>query len=247
MANLEFEQCSILLTGATSGLGEAIALCLATAGARLWLTGRKLEHLQALADRIPGEHHYLELDLSSSAELEAQLNPWLPADLYGFCHCAGAVDTRPIKLMKPVNSALQMQINYAAALEIARITSLRQHMPGAGSLLFMSSVYANLGAPGQSAYCASKAAITAAARALAVELAPRGIRVNSLAPGFVATAMTAENAKLSTQAIETIIAKHPLGPGSPEQVARAASFLLSPLNTWITGTELIIDGGYSAQ
>jgi NAD(P)-dependent dehydrogenase (short-subunit alcohol dehydrogenase family) len=247
MSDQEFAQCSILLTGATSGLGEAIANSLASAGARLWLTGRKLAQVQALAARLPGEHQCLELDLSSCAELEAQLSAWLPADLYGFCHCAGTVDTRPLKLMKPVNNALQLQINYSAALEIARISSLRQHMPGAGSLLFISSVYANLGAPGQSAYCASKAAISAAARALAVELAPRGIRVNSLAPGFVATAMTKDNAKLSTQALETIIAKHPLGPGSPEQVARAASFLLSPRNTWITGTELIIDGGYSAQ
>lgn len=247
MFNEDFSGRAFLLTGATSGLGEAIALQLAASGASLWLTGRDLAKLAALAARLPGEHQYMQLDLTASSELEAQLNPWLPDMLYGFCHCAGAVDTRPLKLMKPAASALQLQINYAAALEIARIASLRHHMPGAGSLLFISSVYANLGAPGQSAYCASKAAISAAARALAVELAPRQIRVNSLAPGFVATAMTTENAKLSTQALEAIIAKHPLGPGSPEQVARAALFLLSPQNTWITGSELIIDGGYSAQ
>lgn len=247
MISQEFSGCPILLTGATSGLGAAIAHSLAAAGASLWLTGRNLAQLEHLAAQLPGQHQCLRLDLSTSAELEGQLNPWLPDNLYGFCHCAGTVDTRPLKLMKPAPSALQLQINYAAALEIARISSLRHHMPGMGSLLFISSVYANLGAPGQSAYCASKAAISAAARALAVELAPRGIRVNSLAPGFVATAMTLENAKLSQQALEAIIAKHPLGPGSSEQVARAALFLLSPLNTWITGTELIIDGGYSAQ
>jgi NAD(P)-dependent dehydrogenase (short-subunit alcohol dehydrogenase family) len=138
-------------------------------------------------------------------------------------------------------------VNFLAALEIARIASLKTHMPGQGSLLFISSIYANLGAPGQSAYCASKAALSGAARALAVELALRNIRVNSLAPGFVATAMTLEKAKLSEAALAAILAKHPLGPGSPEQIARAACFLLSPHNTWITGTELIIDGGYSAQ
>jgi NAD(P)-dependent dehydrogenase (short-subunit alcohol dehydrogenase family) len=243
----EFKSCAILLTGATSGLGRAIAEQLAAQGARLYLTGRNHEQLECLARSLPGEHHSLELDLSSCEPIEAALNPWLPSDLYGFCHCAGSVDTRPLKLMKPANSAQQMQVNFLAALEIARIASLKTHMPGQGSLLFISSIYANLGAPGQSAYCASKAALSGAARALAVELALRNIRVNSLAPGFVATAMTLEKAKLSEAALAAILAKHPLGPGSPEQIARAACFLLSPHNTWITGTELIIDGGYSAQ
>jgi NAD(P)-dependent dehydrogenase (short-subunit alcohol dehydrogenase family) len=243
----EFNGCSLLLTGATSGLGQAIAERLAAAGAHLYLTGRSLPQLQALAESLPGNHTYLQLDLSACEHLEETLNPWLPDNLYGFCHCAGAVDTRPFKLVKPANNAMQMQVNYFAAFEIARIASLKQHMPGPGSLLFISSIYANVGAPGQAAYCASKAAITSAARALAVELAPRAIKVNSLAPGFVATTMTADNAKLSPQAMDAIIAKHPLGPGSAEQVARAAEFLLAPQNTWITGTQLIIDGGYSAQ
>lgn len=247
MSEGEFNGRSLLITGATSGLGRAIAERLAAAGAHLYLTGRSLPQLQALADGLPGEHCCLQLDLSASAHIEDILNPWLPDNLYGFCHCAGTVDTRPIKLMKPTTSNLQMQINFLAAFEIARIVSLKQHMPGPGSLLFISSIYANLGAPGQSAYCASKAAVAAAARALAVELAPRAICVNSLAPGFVATAMTEQNAQLSAQAMAAIVAKHPLGPGSPEQVARAALFLLSPHNTWITGTQLIIDGGYSAQ
>jgi NAD(P)-dependent dehydrogenase (short-subunit alcohol dehydrogenase family) len=247
MTQAEFDGCSILLTGATSGLGRAICERLAQAGARLWLTGRNIKSLTALACELPGEHQCLELDLSACTHLEAALSPWLPNDLFGFCHCAGVVDTRPIKLMKPASSAAQMQVNYFAAFEIARIASLRQHMPTPGTLLFISSVYANVGAPGQSAYCASKAAISAAARALAVELAPRNIRVNTLAPGFIATAMTTENVKLSTQAREAIVAKHPLGAGTAEEVARAACFLLSPHNTWMTGTELIIDGGYSAQ
>ena len=95
MFNEDFSGRAILLTGATSGLGEAIALQLAASGASLWLTGRDLAKLAALAARLPGEHQYMQLDLTTSSELEAQLNPWLPDMLYGFCHCAGAVDTRP--------------------------------------------------------------------------------------------------------------------------------------------------------
>lgn len=244
--NSEFSGCNILISGACSGIGREIAEVLAQSGANLWLTGRNLERLEQLAASLPGQHHCLELDLSSCEPIEAGLGPWLPANLYGFCHCAGVVDTRPFKLMKPASSHQQMQVNFLAGFEMARIASLSRHMPAAGSLLFISSIYADVGAPGQSAYCASKAAIAGAARALAVELAPRSIKVNSLAPGFVATAMT-DQTKLSKEAMEAIIAKHPLGAGSTAQVARAAAFLLSPNNTWITGTQLIVDGGYSAQ
>lgn len=242
----EFSGCNILISGATSGIGCVIAEVLAQSGANLWLTGRKLARLEQLAESLPGQHHCLELDLSSCDQIDASLDPWLPADIYGFCHCAGVVDTRPFKLMKPASSHQQMQVNFLAGFEMARIASLTRHMPAAGNLLFISSIYADVGAPGQSAYCASKAAIAGATKALAVELAPRFIRVNSLAPGFVATAMT-DQTKLSREAMEAIVAKHPLGAGSAAQVARAAAFLLSPHNTWITGTQLIIDGGYSAQ
>lgn len=241
----------ILLSGATSGLGRAIAQALAARNARLLLLGRDPGLLTQLQDSLPQAptHQSLSLDLQAVEAIEAQLAPSLAAlgALYGFCHCAGTVDSRPFKLIRPAALQQQLTVNALAGLELARICSLKNHMPGAGSLLFISSIYASLGAPGQIGYCASKGMLNAAARAMALELAPRGLRVNSLSPGFVATDMTLTKARLAAAQLQAILDKHPLGAGRPEDVARAAVFLLSPANSWVTGTDLVVDGGYSAQ
>jgi NAD(P)-dependent dehydrogenase (short-subunit alcohol dehydrogenase family) len=102
--------------------------------------------------------------------------------------------------------------------------------------------------PGQIGYCATKGGVAAAVRAMAVELARRKIRVNTLSPGLVRTSMTdAALSLLSERQVKDIEEAHPLGTGTPEDVARAAAFLLAPQNPWITGAELVIDGGYTAR
>lgn len=247
MQTESFEGRKILLAGASSGLGIAIAKKLDSMGANLILTGRNLEKLTGLQSSLNGQHKLLYLDLVDSEKIEAQLPLNELTDIYGLCYCAGIVETRPIKLMKPMQFLSQMQTNTLAALELTRLLTQKTLMPAEGSILFISSIYSTVGAPGQSAYCASKGAIAAASRALAIELAPRQIRVNCLAPGFVATDMTLQKAKLNETQLQAIIQKHPLGAGSEEQIARAAAFLLSPANLWITGTELCVDGGYTAQ
>jgi NAD(P)-dependent dehydrogenase (short-subunit alcohol dehydrogenase family) len=225
----------ILLTGATSGLGSVIAKWLAEMGAILILTGRDQSRLDLLQEKLPGQHQILLMDLSDPQTIESQLKPELLSDLYGLCFCAGVVETRPIKLMKPTHFLNHMQVNSFSALELTRLLTQKQFMSTEGSVVYITSIYSIIGAPGQSAYCASKGALAAASRALAVELAPRHIRVNCIAPG------------LGEAQIQAIIDKHPLGAGSEEQVARAVAFLLSPANRWITGTELCVDGGYTAQ
>jgi NAD(P)-dependent dehydrogenase (short-subunit alcohol dehydrogenase family) len=117
-----------------------------------------------------------------------------------------------------------------------------------GSVVWISSVYAHVGAPGQIAYCATKGAIGAAARAMALELTPRRVRVNCVSPGLVKTEMTlAAGSRMTAEQWSKIEALHPLGVGSVQDVARAVGFLLDPLNAWITGADLVIDGGYSLQ
>ena len=118
--------------------------------------------------------------------------------------------------------------------------------PGA-SVVFMSSVSAQHGRPGMAAYAAAKAAVEGAVRALAVELAPRQIRVNAIAAGGVHTPMNAQAvANLSEGSADAYAAAHPLGLGQPDDVASAALFLLSAAARWITGTVMVVDGGYSA-
>jgi NAD(P)-dependent dehydrogenase (short-subunit alcohol dehydrogenase family) len=142
-----------------------------------------------------------------------------------------------------------MIVNLFGGLELARIISRRDVIdPAGGSLLFFSSVYGRVGVPGQTGYSASKGAVTAAVRSMAIELARRRIRVNAISPGFVMTPMTgAALDALSPEQIAAIEQKHPLGRGAAVDVARAALFLLAPGTTWITGVDLPVDGGYSAQ
>ena len=143
----------------------------------------------------------------------------------------------------------QLNVNLLAGLELARVICRRDVMtPEGGSLLFLSSVYGQVGMPGQIGYCATKGALVAAARAMAIELARRKIRVNCISPGLVFTEMTKQAlGVLSADHVDKLKAAHPLGIGEPEDVARAAVFLLAPSNRWITGADLAVDGGFTAQ
>jgi NAD(P)-dependent dehydrogenase (short-subunit alcohol dehydrogenase family) len=169
--------------------------------------------------------------------------------IYGLCHAAGVVQTRPLASTGAEVVRAQMEINLIAGLELARAVCRRDVLaPEGGSLLFISSVYGRVGMAGQIGYCATKGAVASAVRALAVELARRRVRANCLSPGLVLTAMTRQSlGVLSAEHVEQLKAAHPLGVGEPQDVARAAAFLLSPASRWITGADLAVDGGFTAQ
>jgi len=197
------------------------------------------------------EHRVCALDLAlhdalapAILELRETAGP-----LYGLCHAAGVVQTRPLSATAVPVIQDQMGINLVAGLELARALCRRDVMhPDGGSILFISSVYGHVGMPGQIGYCASKGALVAAARAMAMELARRRIRVNTLSPGMVRTRMTEDALKaLSAEQVEKLESLHPLGIGQPEDVANAAVFLLGPGARWITGADLRVDGGFTAQ
>lgn len=249
---LDFAGRWVLVSGATSGLGRATAVELARNGARVILSGRNEARLRETSGMLgKAEHRLLPLDLLRLADIApaiAGLRTETGA-LYGLCHAAGVVETRPLQANTADVVQAQLNVNLLAGLELARAVCRRDVMtPDGGSLLFVSSVYGRVGVAGQIGYCATKGAISAAVRAMAVELARRRIRVNSISPGLVVTQMT-EHALglLSADHVERIKAAHPLGIGKPEDVARAAVFLLAPSTQWITGADLAVDGGFSAQ
>ena len=249
---LDFDNKYVLVTGATSGIGQAIAIELSRVGARVILCGRSQERVREVLGMMNGDgHQELCLELSEPTEIMPAIKTLAKkvGPLYGLCHAAGIVKTRPLAVCRPSGIKAMMDINVIAGIELARVFTRRDIIDKEqGSLLFISAAYGVVGMPGEIGYSATKGAVIASARSMAVELAPRNIRVNILSPGMVMTRMAEEAFRiLSEEQIHQITSAHPLGIGKAGDVAKSAAFLLAPQNSWITGTNLIIDGGYTAR
>ncbi len=247
-----FDGRTIVVSGASSGIGRAVAIQLARQGAGLVLVGRDRSRLEETAQLSAASGcKILQLDLTKLSDIMPTLKEVVAGHgrLYGLCHSAGTVDTLPLSAVSPEKVQAAMCVNYLAGIELARTVTRRDlFSEEGGSILFISAIYSLIGKPGQIAYSGSKGAITSAARAMAIELARRNIRVNTLSPGIVRTEMTEKAfSGLSTLQVQTLKESHPLGFGSPDDVAHAAVFLLSPQSKWITGADLVVDGGCSAQ
>lgn len=249
---IQFAGRRIVVTGASSGIGRAIAIELSRLGANLLLLGRDEARLAETQSMLhPGDHDAIAIDLRDPSKLLAPIQEVVKrrGRLYGLCHCAGVVETVPLNAVQLARFRDMFEVNVTAGIELARIVSRRDVLTeNEGSLVFISSVYASAGMAGQIGYSATKGAVVSLVRAMAVELARRKIRVNSISPGLVHTPLAdAALQKLDPARVQHLESLHPLGSGQPEDVARATAFLLAPENRWITGTDLIIDGGYSAQ
>ena len=237
----------VLVSGASSGIGRSIARELSKRGAGVVLIGRRRDKLEETA-ALCAASELCELDLTDHDAIVPAVTALAGklGRLYGLVHCAGVSAVLPLSASKPDRMRAMYDLNFVAGVELARGLTRREVLDEeGGSILWIGSVAAHVGAPGQIAYCASKGAVTAAVRAMALELAPKKTRVNVLSPGVVATEMTnAQSNKLSPEQWQRIVERHPLGVGCPEDVARAAAFMLDPSSTWITGADLAVDGGY---
>lgn len=234
-----------LVTGSSSGLGRAIAERLSH-GRRLILAGRDPMRLQeTLVACEPGEHVIWPMDLRDVSAIEVALRELLAAHeltIDGFVHAAGAVKLLPFRSIDLAAATEVMNVNFMAAFAILRVLikkAINQHQ--LRSVVFVSSTASQFGARGFHVYCASKGALDAFMRALAVELAPV-VRVNSVLPGAVRTRMTEQ--MFADETIRQNIEKdYPLGVGEPSDIAAAVEFLMSEDARWITGQQLVVDGG----
>lgn len=244
---------AVLVTGASSGIGRACAVICSRLGARLALLGRDAGRLaQTLAQcERPQEHAVAALDLADhgqfdglAARLTEKLGPF-----GGIVHSAGISTTAPLSALKPEHFERFFCINVSSAFLLTQALTRRSCFdPRGGSVVFISSVMGLVGERGKTLYSLTKGALAGGVRSLALELAPRRIRVNSVSPGVVATPMSEGAAYTQTaEGRERIEGLHPLGLGGPEDVAQACAFLLSDAARWVTGSNLVVDGGYSAR
>ncbi|CAL4869066.1 3-oxoacyl-[acyl-carrier-protein] reductase FabG [Asticcacaulis sp. MM231] len=247
---MSLEGRTILVTGATSGIGKATAIYLSKLGARVVASGRNEARLDETLAALEGHGHIGRLfDL---ADLDA-IVPWLKAlcadigPLNGIAHCAGVQATKPIQ---SINSAFVMDVltqNLGAALMLAQAFRLKACHGSPASLVYCSSSAALRTAPGNVVYASSKGGIVSAVKGLGVELVRDGVRVNAVAPAMVDTPMSDQfRTILSEENFKRVVDMHPLGLGRPDDVAAAIAFLLADTSRWITGSILSVDGGFLA-
>ena len=246
-----FENKTVLVTGATSGIGLATAAMLAEEGARILAVSRDAARLeQAIGQWVNTSIHVaLTLDARDEALVETAAKTIRQSytPLHAAVLCAGQHALRPLQVVKSESINELLASNLTATLLFSKLF-LRCAGPEGGSLVWLSSVAALIGNSAEAVYAASKGALMSACRSVAVEFAPRRIRVNVVAPGVVETPMSQAWLKdLTSEQLEAVKQRHLLGFGSPVDVAAVIAFLLSDQARWITGTTLIADGGFSCH
>lgn len=232
-----------LVTGATGGIGEAIAKALKEAGARVAISGTREEKLKEVAAALGGDTVILPCNLSDPTAVEGLVARAEEAlgGLDILVNNAGVTRDTLAMRMKDEDWDAVIAVNLTATFKLARAALKGMMKKRFGRIINISSVVGTTGNPGQANYCASKAGMAGMGKALAAEVASRGITVNCVAPGFIATPMTDV---LNDQQRERILGNIPAGKlGDPADIANAVAFLASDDAAYITGQTLHVNGG----
>ena len=242
----------ILVTGASSGIGRQCAITLSRLGAAVALTGRDEQKLKETSMMLAGKHQMsLPFDLSSDSNHDELVSKFtqLLGPIDGFVHAAGLQLTQPLRNIKLVDYELLMRVNVFSAFALAKSMTRNSHISVNGaSIVFVSSIMGLVSRPALTAYSASKGALLSGAKALALELSKKKTRVNCVLPGMVMTPLMEKHiSNLDENQITKRIENYPLGVGTPDDVANVCAFLVSDAARWITGTNIVVDGGYCAQ
>ncbi|KRB55969.1 SDR family NAD(P)-dependent oxidoreductase [Flavobacterium sp. Root186] len=238
---------NILVTGASQGIGREIAISASKLGAVVTIIGRNVEKLQETISLLSGNGHKMyAVDLSNAADIDELISQSLPYD--GVIFNAGIVEYLPVKFLNESKIDAVFSVNFDSNVVLTQKLIKKKLLNKKASLVFISSISSKLGVGGTAMYAASKAALISFSKVLATELAPQGIRSNSICPGIVKTAMTEQASDAaSEEELKKAELEYPLGYGEPSDVAGLVMYLLSDMSKWMTGSDLVIDGGFTLK
>lgn len=239
---------TVLITGASSGIGRAIAIECSRLQANVVLTGRNKERLQETFDSLfwfeQAEHVMITADLSSSSDVVNLIDNTSLLD--GLVLCAGITKIVPFQFVDENDLSSVMEINFFSPYMLIQKLLKKKKIQKNASVVFVSSISGyNCSAVASSIYSASKGAVNGAVKGIALDLAGKGIRVNTINPGMIDTDILSSG-EITEEQLKEDVKRYPLKRyGKPEEVAYAAIYLLSDASRWVTGSNLVIDGGYT--
>ena len=247
MSYSDWSNKSFLVAGASSAIGQDVCLQILKGGGKVTALTRNESSLAQLRESFTSSLKILPIDLSEVGSSQFVAKE-ITEKLSGFVYCAGVLSIAPIKFYKHTDFNKLMRINCEAFLELTQALLRKSLLAQGSSIVAVSSNAEKQAIAGNGIYAASKAALAAAARVLALEVARDKIRVNTVAPGALNCGMTKQvEASLSTAVASKHASDYPLGSGTAADVSNLILFLLSPASHWITGTSSVIDGGYSCR
>ena len=238
---------TIFVTGSSTGIGKEIAVSCSNMGANIIVTGRDLSRLEATLQelKVNQENKFILADLLNDDELD-NLVEKLPV-LDGVVFNAGIVKIVPVSYIKKSQIQEVFDVNFTSSVILIQKILSKKKIRKGGSICFISSVASNYVNLGNSLYSASKGAVNSFTKALALELAPKNIRVNAILPGFIETKIL-DNSGIDKDAIKKHLNNYPMGRfGKPEDIANASIYLMSDASKWTTGSLMTVDGGYSIK
>ena len=240
MINLQGK--TILVTGASAGIGAAVAKLCSVLGAKVCITGRNMDRLIEVSKQLNIESELFQADLTLEKELDDLVKALRCMD--GWVHCAGIIEPFPIKFIQSKHIKSMFTINFDSACLLSSKLMQLKKINTSASFVFISSISAQHPYKGGSLYAASKAALESFSRSIALEFASKGVRSNCISAALVETEMfeKTKNALSETELLG-ILSSYPLGIGKPMDVAHASAFLLSDQSSWMTGTTITLDGG----
>ena len=243
MQFLTLENKNVLITGASSGIGQDAAVMLSKLGAKLVIHGRNVERLQATFDMLKGEGHSMAIgDLTNDADIETLVRS-LPA-LNGLVNCAGIIYPHPIKFITRANIDEAMSANFTSAALLTSMCARLKKLARGCSIIFISSISTSHPYRGGALYVSSKAALEAFSRTVALELSNLKIRSNVISPALVKTPIFYETKAANPEGeMEKYEKQYPLGVGETEDVSNMIAFLLADNPDWVTGINVTMDGG----